>query len=255
MPSSQPYRVTAVTLAAIVVLVGTLEITLTADGETASIDLIRRIVANTTKSVALKAIRDLRAGTQSGKHLGWMQVETVVSPSGGFSWTVLNEGGSERTRNKVFRELLDAEAEEANAGRDEAAVTSANYDFGPAMLNASGEFELRLVPRRQDPRLIAGTLTVAADGSPVLLQGQLVKSPSFWVKSVSVVKRFEKFDGVSLPTTVESLADLKMFGQASFTMQYRYSEVNGRRVSHTVAELPRLGPSANLLALHMTVTQ
>jgi hypothetical protein len=255
MPSSQPYRVTAVTVAAIIALIGTLEITTRADSESASIDLIQRIVANCTKNVALRAIRELRAGTQSGKHLGWMQVETVVSSSGGFSWTVLDEGGSERTRNKVFRELLEAEAQEANAGRDEGALTSANYDFGPATKTVSGQLELQLVPRRRDERLVNGTLTVAPDGSPVLLRGQLAKSPSFWVKSVSIVKRFERFDGVSLPTTVESLADLKMFGQASFTMRYRYSEVNGRTVHQDVAEVPAFGPSAQLLALHAAVSQ
>jgi hypothetical protein len=255
MPSSQPYRVTAATIASIVALIGLLEISIKAESETASVDLIQRIVANTTRSVALRAIRELRAGTRSGKHQGWMQVETVTSPAGAFTWTVLDEGGSERTRTKVFRELLEAEAESSRSGRDEAGLTSANYDFGPATRTPSGQLEVRLTPRRQDPRLIVGALTVAPDGSPIVLQGQLAKSPSFWVKSVSVVKRFEKFDGIPLPTTVESLADLKMFGQASFTMRYRYSEVNGRSVRHAVAELPQFGPSAELLALHTAVSQ
>jgi hypothetical protein len=257
VPTPQPYRVTVVvTLAAVVGAAALLDIPLKADSDEASLDLIERIVAQTTRgSVALRAIRDLRAGTRSGKHLGWMQVETVVSPSGGFSWTVLDEGGSERTRNKVFRELLDAEAQAARSGRDDAGLTRENYTFGTATRTSNGQVEVKLIPRRQDVRLIDGTLTLGADGSLVMLQGRLAKSPSFWVKSVSVVQRFEKFDGVSLPTTVESLADLKMFGQASFTMCYRYSEVNGRSVHHAVAELPRFGPSAQLLALHPAVAQ
>jgi hypothetical protein len=134
-------------------------------------------------------------------------------------------------------------------------VTRENYEFGAATRTGGGQLELKLTPRRQDPRLIDGTLTVGADGSPILLQGRLAKSPSFWVKSVTVVKRFAKFDGVTLPTTVESMADLKMFGQASFTMRYRYSEVNGRTVTQAVAELPRVGPSAELIALHNAVAQ
>ena len=69
------------------------------------------------------------------------------------------------------------------------------------------------------------------------------------------MKRFAKFDGVTLPTTVESLADLKMFGQASLTMRYRYSEVNGHSVTHAMAALPRFGPSAEILALHAAVAQ
>jgi hypothetical protein len=256
MPSPQPYRVTALmTIVVIIGIAGLLEIHLSADGEESSGELIQRIIAESTRSsVAARAIRDLRAGTRAGKHVGWMQVETIISRSGEFSWKVIEEGGSERTRNKVFRQLLEAEAEAARTGRDDAALTRVNYDFGSAMRTRNGQLELRLVPRRQDPRLLDGTLTVSADGSPVLLQGQLAKSPSFWVKSVTVVKRFTKVGGVTLPAAVESLADLKMFGQASFTMQYRYSEVNGRPVSHSVAELPRFGPSAELLALH-TVAQ
>jgi len=238
------------TFAAVVGIAGLLDITVKADGEEANLDLIQRIVAEATKSgVALRATRDLRAGTEGGKHVGWMQVETVTSSTGQFAWTVLDEGGSERTRNKVFRELLDAEAQAAKSTRDDAGITRENYTFGPVTRTANGQLELRLIPRRQDPRLIDGTITVSPDGAPVLLRGRLAKSPSFWVKSVSVVKRFIKLDGVTVPSTIESLADLKMFGQASFTMRYRYSEVNGRHVTHSVAELPQVGPSPELIAL------
>ena len=129
-------------------------------------------------------------------------------------------------------------------------MTRENYTFGPVTRTADGRARsCGSIPPRQDPRLIDGTITVSADGSPVLLHGRLAKSPSFWVKSVTVVKRFIKLDGVTVPTTIESLADLKMFGQASFTMRYRYSEVNGRHVTHAVAELPQAGPSPELIAL------
>jgi hypothetical protein len=257
MQSPQPYRATAaITLAAFVGIASILDSTLKADGPAANLDLIQRIVAQCGKGGAtLRAVRELRAGTKNGKHLGWMQVETVTSPAGAFTWTVLDEGGSERTRNKVLRELLNAEAESIRTGRDDAALTRANYDFGESTPTRSGQLELRLIPRREDPRLVDGTLTVNADGSPLLLQGRLAKSPSFWVKSVTVVKRFSTIDGLTLPTTVESLAELKMFGQASFTMNYRYSEVNGRPVTHAMAELPRFGPSAELLALHTAGAQ
>ena len=86
-------------------------------------------------------------------------------------------------------------------------------------------------PRREDPTLIDGILTVSPDGYPLRLEGKLAKSPSFWVKSVTVVKHYSRFSGVALPTSIESLADLKMFGRATFTMRYRYSEVDGRTVS------------------------
>lgn len=201
--------------------------------------LIRRVVAETTRTgVAVRATRELRAGTRSGKHEGWMAVETAVSPSGLFSWRILDEGGSERTRKRVFLALLRAEEESWREGaRDAAALTPANYDFETIGRTAAGQIRIRLQPKRADSRLIDGVLTVSADGHPLRLEGRLAKSPSFWVKSVTVVRRYGRFAGVALPTAIESTADVKMLGTSTFSMRYRYHEVNGRVVPQGVAAL------------------
>ena len=197
---------------------------------------LQRVIAQTTRTgFTVRATRTLNAGTTNGKHEGWMSVETVQSSGGEFTWTVLNEGGSERTRNKVFRELLKAEAEAWREGpKDEAALTPDNYEFTP-MAPSNGEVRIQLKPRRDDPRLVVGTLTVSADGYPVVLEGRLAKSPSFWVKSVSIVKRFTRIGGIALPTAVESVADVRMVGQAHFSMAYAYREVDGQHVTPSPA--------------------
>jgi len=214
--------------------------------------LIERVVAQTARAgIALRATRELRAGTVAGKYQGWMTVETTVSPSGTFAWNVLEEGGSERTREKVFYALLKTEADAWRLGEhDEAALTPANYVFTPIASDKPGQLQIQLKPRRSDSKLIDGVLTVSNDGHPLRLEGKLAKSPSFWVKSISIVKHYSRFAGISLPTSIESLADLKMFGRSTFTMRYRYSEVNGRSVSHAVAAAPFVGPSAEILAIH-----
>jgi hypothetical protein len=214
--------------------------------------LIQRVVAQTTRSgVAFRATRELRAGTVTGKHQGWMLVETNVTPAGAFSWKVMEEGGSERTREKVFYELLKNEADAWRVGvRDTAALTPDNYEFSALPGGRPGQAQIRLIPRRADAKLIDGVLTVSPDGYPVRLEGKLAKSPSFWVKSVTVVKHYTRFAGIALPSSIESLAEVKMFGRATFTMRYRYSEVNGRTVSHAVASAPFVGPTAEILALH-----
>jgi hypothetical protein len=173
-----------------------------------------------------------------------MSVETVQSSGGQFTWTVIEEGGSERTRNKVFRELLKAEAEAWRAGsKDSAALTTANYEFSP-MPPSNGHVRIQMTPRRDDPRLVIGTLTVSADGYPVMLEGRLAKSPSFWVKSVSIVKRFARIGGIALPTAIESVADVRMVGQAHFTMAYAYREVDGRSVTDSpAAPAPTVQPT------------
>jgi len=94
--------------------------------------------------------------------------------------------------------------------------------------------QIQLKPRRRDTRLVNGILTAHPDGYPISLEGVLAKSPSFWVKSVRVVKRYGRFAGVALPTVVESHADLKLFGKSTFTMRYQYLEVNGHLFPTTV---------------------
>lgn len=197
---------------------------------------IQRVVAQTTRSgLAIRATREMRAGTLSGKHEGWMRVETTQTPGGAFSWSVLEEGGSDRTREKVFRAVLETEAESWRHGdRDAAALTPANYAFTP-LGSGNGQVKIRLTPRREDKRLIDGILTVSADGYPLRLEGKLAKSPSFWVKSVHVVKEYDRFNGVALPTVLESTADLRMIGKSVFVMRYDYREVNGRRFAGSAA--------------------
>ena len=234
MRSSAPHRVAvALSVATVMAFASLLDATLKAEAEETADGLIQRVVAQTTRSgLTIRATRELRAGTISGKHQGWMTVETAVTPAGKFSWNVVEEGGSERTRDKVFRALLENEGEAWRAGaRDEAALTPANYVFTPLAATGPGQIQIRLTPRRADSKLVDGTLTVSADGYPLRLEGKLAKSPSFWVKSVNVVKRYGRFAGVALPTTIETTAEVKMFGQSTFKMEYHYTEVNGRNVT------------------------
>jgi hypothetical protein len=258
MTPQSPQRVAAsVAVVVMVGLAGAVDARLSAEDEAISHGLVQRILAQTTRAdVAIRAIRELRAGTRSGKHRGWMEVETVLNPAQGFTWKVIDEGGSERTRNKIFRELLETEAATWRDGTaDTAALTIANYEFHPLPESGDGQIRLRLKPRRADAKLVDGTLTVSPDGYPLRLEGTLAKSPSFWVKSVAIVKRYGRLAGVALPTAIESLADVRMFGQSTLTMRYRYSEVNGRTIPDTLASAPSFGPSAEILAIYAASAQ
>ena len=241
---------TLVTVGVLVGLVQTLDGRRAADAPEGA-GLIQRVLTQTSRhGISVRAIRELRAGTRSGKHQGWMDVETITNRTGSFTWKVLDEGGSERTRTKVFRELLKAEADSWRSGaRDEAALTLENYAFRQLPADPDGQARFEVTPKRSDPRLVDGVLTVSADGYPLRLEGRLAKSPSFWVRRVTVVKRYDRVAGVALPISIESLADLKLFGQSTLTMRYRYSEVNGRTIPLTMASSRSFGPSPELLAL------
>jgi hypothetical protein len=248
--TANPHRVAAIaTVAAMVGLASAFDVSLGAEAVESAETLIEKVVAQTTRTgISARALRELRAGTTTGKHHGWMEVETFMNPSTGLTWRVLEEGGSERTRNKVLREVLQAEADSQRNGADTSALTTENYLFEPLTLQHGSPLKIRLTPRRTDDKLIDGVLTVSADGYPLRLEGKLAKSPSFWVRSVTIVRCYGRFAGVALPISLESTADVRLVGRSSFTMRYDYREVNGERIPHSIAAAPSLRSSADILA-------
>ena len=74
---------------------------------------------------------------------------------------------------------------------------------------------------------------LAADtgrGELVRLEGRLAKSPSFWVKSVDIVRSYDRIDGVVVPVALDVSATLRLLGPATLHMTYAYSEIKGRPV-------------------------
>jgi hypothetical protein len=201
-----------------------------------------------TRARDLQTTRRLRAASLNGKHSAWLDAEVTLEP-GGFSYRVLDEGGSMRTREKVLRGVLDAERDVVN-NWSLWALTPANYTFTlDADQSPDGFRRVRVRPRREDTRLVDGVLTLTAEGQVVSLEGRLAKTPSFWVRSVTVIRRFSTIDGFTLPVAVESLADVRFVGPSAFFMEYEYRAVNGMPVASQ--NRPESDdPSPRLLALH-----
>ena len=62
----------------------------------------------------------------------------------------------------------------------------------------------------------------------VRVEGRLAKSPSFWTRSVDVVRHYARRAGTPVPVEVRSLADVKFAGPSEFVMSYEYESVNGQ---------------------------
>lgn len=210
--------------------------------------LLQRALEQSSRRVrAYQTVRHLRAATLSGKHEAWMDAEVAIA-DGAFSYRVLDEGGSKRTRDKVLRAVLDAERDLIDRW-ELSALTLDNYTFeADATPRADGLRTFRLLPRRDDPRLVEGTITVSPEGHLTTLEGRLAKNPSFWTRSVTVIRRFATINGLTLPVSVESLAEVRFVGPSTFSMSYEYARVDGQPVENeTVAR--STSPSSRLLAL------
>ena len=104
-----------------------------------------------------------------------------------------------------------------------------NYRFQPNGVDAEGLANILLSPRRRGRVLLTGTMFLEpTDGALVRLEGRLARSPSFWVKDVDIVRTYERVGGIIVPVALESKAQVRFLGEASFRMTYVYSEIEGR---------------------------
>jgi hypothetical protein len=179
---------------------------------------------------AYRATRRLEA--RNGDNAGWLEAVTEYSPTTGFKYTIVAEGGSGSIRNRVLRAVLDGEREVmAKDGPGKSALAPCNYAFQAAGIDAEGLANVQLQPKRKEPVLVHGTMFLRpVDGELVRVKGRLAKSPSFWVKSVDVVRTYERVGGAVMPVMLETTAQVRMFGTATLRMTYVYTLVDGQPV-------------------------
>jgi hypothetical protein len=181
---------------------------------------------------AYTARRSLKGGLTSKGEYGWMDVLSEFTPERGLTYTVLAEGGSSRIRNRALRNVLDREVEASRSAEARAAAFSTenyHYQLGGVLPNA---VQIGLTPRREDPRLINGLATMDQRTAELsYVEGDLAKSPSFWVRDVRIARRYSKIGEVTLPVDIRSTARVRMFGPAEMHMTITYQSIDGVPVS------------------------
>lgn len=194
---------------------------------------VEQFLARNQEPRQYRALRRLEAATGRLDRTGWLEAWTEFTSGGGLRYDIVAEGGAESVRRRVLRAVLQREKEFADRTPTfAAAIAPANYLFEPDGVDASGLVKLLLTPRRKDDMLIEGAMFLTPDeGDLVRVEGRLVKSPSFWVRKIDVVRHYRRIQGLRLPVTVESTAQVRFVGPASFRMTYRYVEIDRRPVA------------------------
>ena len=152
------------------------------------------------------------------------------------SYTIQKSSGNRRAE-QVVRGILDHEVEASAQGRQipTAAVMRDNYDvsyLGETVLDGHPCYLLGLSPRRKDKNLIAGKAWV--DKQTFLFRevnGDLVKTPSWWLKKVHVKMMFDYVGGTWLQTATEAVADVRVFGNQTLTseiVEFRNTDVTAK---------------------------
>ena len=204
-------------------------------------DPVQRFLTRTDEPLTrYRARRTLRARNERFNKEGWITAYTELDPVAGFTYRIIEEGGSGYIRNKVLRKTLDGEQEAVAAGDPtRSALSSLNYQFSLTGIDGPNA-RVRVTPRRKERFLVDGTIVVTADGGDLVqVEGRLARNPSWWTNRVDVVRRYGRIDGVRVPLSVESTANVKIAGTSAFSMTYDYESINGRAVDTASASAAR----------------
>ena len=177
------------------------------------------------------AVRRMESRNERHEKEAWMRARTELHPDGTFSYQILDEGGSEFIRKRVLRPALERETEVHRDGSARrGGLTPDNYVF-QAPAREGNVVRVGLVPRKRQDMLVKGSLVTSADGELLRVEGELVKRPSFWTKSVQLVRSYERVGGLRVPVRFETVAQVRLVGRSTMVVTYEYLEINGQAVA------------------------
>ena len=184
------------------------------------VDGLEQTQAGVRSPVPYQIVREYRlSGSKDSRSDSEVVAEVDFKPPNTKDYTIEKSSGSGRGL-QVVRRLLDHEVAAAiNQGRT--GLTRENYDFsyrGQTTLDGQLCYILELTPKRKEADLIKGQVWVD-DHSFVVhrIEGELAKSPSWWLSRVGVKLTFSEMGGAWLQTGMEATADVRIAGRHTLT--------------------------------------
>ena len=121
-----------------------------------------------------------------------------------------------------MRRILDHEVQATSKdNRANSAISRDNYNFsysGEATLDGQPCYVLALKPKRADNNLISGQVWVDQHSFLIRqIQGEVEKSPSWWLKTVRIKLIFADLDGIWVQKSMEATADVRIVGAHTLT--------------------------------------
>src|SRR5712692_4045954 len=189
--------------------------------------------------VSYQVIREYRLFTTNTSAADSEVIAKVdFRPPSSKDYDIEKRSGSTRGE-QVVRRILNHEVESARKGKQARAdaVSSDNYEFtyaGESVLDGQRCYLLDLNPKRKQKDLISGQAWVDKRSFLVRhIEGEISKTPSWWLKKVRVKLAFADVDGTWLQTSMEAVADVRIFGPHTLTSQileYRGTDVVASKI-------------------------
>jgi hypothetical protein len=126
------------------------------------------------------------------------------------------ESSSGGLGERILRDILAKETEPSKETQRKE-ISPENYDFklvSEETFNGRRCFVLSMQPKRQEKDMLRGKLWVDAETYNLYrIEGQVVKSPSWWVRDLYILMSFACIDGVWLHTATHAVAEVRFKGK------------------------------------------
>ena len=184
------------------------------------VDALEKTQATAHSQVSYQLIREYRlSGSQDSRSDSEVVAEVDFRPPATKNYRIHRSSGSDRGQ-QIVKRVLDHEVASSSNPAD-TALTRANYDFsyvGEATQDSQPCYLLRLKPKRKEADLISGQVWIDEHSFVVrYIEGELAKSPSWWIKKVRIHLTFADVDGTWLQTRMEATADVRIAGPHTLT--------------------------------------
>jgi hypothetical protein len=209
-----------------------------------------RSIIQSQELAAYSAVTVIHAQLPETDQQGEFEVERHFSAPHTLEFTPVHYRGDGFVKSNVIARLLQSEVDHVQ--KDDGALTAINeqnYKFsykGTAHVNSRLVHVFHLKPRLKRPGLFKGRIFIDAyTGSLVRAEGQVVKSPSFFVMKLEFAQDYADVGDFTFPTHMHSEAKARVIGRAIVDIFHRdYQPVVAAPAGHETADhLPPSSPA------------
>ena len=186
---------------------------------------------------------EIAASLPKLKKQGKLHALRRISEIGRITYEALRFEGDGTIKSQVISRYLSAELESQKEQSPSLAVTPENYKFKYKGRNQAEGRDIHVFevsPRKKLVGMFKGEVWIDAETYLRIQEsGTLVKRPSVFLKKVAFVRKYVINNGISVPSQIRSIAEVRLFGKAELTIDFTHFSLDPpKRAAAEAVELP-----------------
>lgn len=203
-------------------------------------DVVQRYVAATDQQKdRLRGVSmeiEIDAQLPRLKKSGTLHALRKISGLGRITYDLFRFSGDDTVKKDVIARYLRAETE-AQETTESLDITPKNYKFrykGVTSRNGQDVHVFEVKPFEKRVGLFKGQIWIdSATYLPVREEGEFVKNPSVFLKSVRFARDYNIQQGIAVPARIQSTVDTRLVGKAELTINFsNFSKLPGERAAN-----------------------